>query len=164
MERAMKKRTEDVRGEIDSFRTELGERDTRAREEAAQRQRDLEARTDRGIAEVRGDLERFSEGVRGSIAKERELIQRTTVDLERRLSDKVGGLVALLESVQRTALESSNRVDQRLKMGEERFEQIRWDVSRLDGRLTEMKAKEDEFRASVLEDISALEQLMHRQR
>ena len=86
------------------------------------------------------------------------------MDLERRLSDKVGGLVALLESVQRTALESSNRVDQRLKMGEERFEQIRWDVSRLDGRLTEMKAKEDEFRASVLEDISALEQLMHRQR
>ncbi|QDZ19338.1 hypothetical protein A3770_02p18560 [Chloropicon primus] len=164
LENQFKKQTEDVHSEMRNFKKECEKEVSRAREEAVERQHLFEESTTRKLSEMQDEVREFSDRLFGSISEEKSLIYSKSKQLESRLDDKVGHLVGLLESIQQCASDSSRNVEQRLREAESQHKSLRGDFAQLSRKMVSMESRNDQFRESVLADISALEQLMHRQR
>ena len=164
LENQFKKQTEDVHSEMRNFKKECEKEASRAREEALERQRHFEESTARKLSKMQDEVREFSDRLFGSISEEKSLIHNKSKQLESRLNDKVGHLVGLLESIQQCASDSSRNVEQRLRDVESQHKSLCGGFSQLSRKMVSMESRNDQFRESVLADISALEEFMHRQR
>jgi hypothetical protein len=156
LEAQFNQQTSEVHKGMKTFQEEFMLESDRTRKEVIHRQNKFESSTTKKMSEMQQNIDNFAHSLFGKISEEKSLIQVKSKEIEQRLNQKVGKLLNMLEAVQEATVASSSPNSDR-----EEINRLRQSQKRLHDKVSSMETKTNDFRASVLADISALEELMH---
>ena len=164
LEGQLREQREEVHTEMRDFRVACLSESRQIKDETDKRQTSFEEAANEKLSAMQKDLRHFTRRVSKNIAQEKSLIETRSKEIESRLEERVGGLVTMLEAVHKATKDTSKLVHRRLDQAESHFQSLHFDVSKLGKKVNSMEERTGEFRESVMADISALEEMIHRQR
>ena len=172
LEAQFNQQTSEVHKGMRAFRDEFMLESDRTRNEVVHQQKKFESSATKRMSEMQQNIDNFAHSLFGKISEEKSFIQVKSKEIEERLNQKVGKLLNMLEAVQEATAcsnqnvnrEEMNRLRQSQKSLHDKVDQTLERVSTLRGDISSMQNKSNDFRASVLADISALEELMHNEK